>query len=96
MARKLHVRPYHYRPGEGVEIIEGTTVVARVLGTSYPTGTACQEDRDLAAVLAAGPQLLAALKGLLPLVPAEGLRPASDPDWQKIKAARAAIEQAEA
>lgn len=92
----MEVAPYRYRPGKGAEITDGSCIVAIVLGTSYPIGSACEADYALARKMAAAPELLAALKGLLPLVPAEGLRPASDPDWQKIKAARAAIEQAEA
>lgn len=91
MARKLHVRPYQYRLGKGVEILEGATIVATVLGTSYPLGSACQEDRDFAAVLAAGPQLLAAAKALLDTMESPRSRKAS----QAWSALRAAVEQAE-
>lgn len=92
MARNLHVRPYQYRPGKGVEILEGATIVATVLGTSYPTGTACQEDRDFAAVLAAGPQLLAAAKAALDFI--EGRTP-EIAKRQVTALCRAAVEQAE-
>ena len=61
------VKSYEYKAGRGAQILDasGTHVIATVSGTSYPVGSACQADVDLARVMAAGPEMLAALKALV-------------------------------
>lgn len=58
----MEVAPYRYRPGKGAEITDGPCIVAIVLGTSYPIGSACEADYALARKMAAAPELLTALK----------------------------------
>ena len=55
----------HTAPGNGVNICDGAAIVAKVLGTSYPLGTACERDIELARIMAAAPALLAAAQAIL-------------------------------
>ena len=66
----LYVDPYEYRPdGKGVPILAGGgTIIASVRGTNYPCGSACESDVALARKMAAGPELLAALEYVRPLL----------------------------
>lgn len=52
MAR-YHVPEYRYQPGKGAPICEGASIIAMVIGTQYPTGTACEADYALARRIAA-------------------------------------------
>lgn len=42
--KHYYVPEYRYRPGKGAEICDGPNIIAVVLGTSYPLGTACEAD----------------------------------------------------
>lgn len=58
------VEPYEYKAGRGAQILDaaGVHIIATVRGTNYPVGSACQADVDLARVMAAAPEMLAALE----------------------------------
>jgi hypothetical protein len=61
---KLTVSDYKYISGQGAQICDGARIVATVNGTSCPVGSACQADVDLARIMAAGPEMLAALQAI--------------------------------
>lgn len=67
---KYTVEPYKYAPGRGAQICDGPHIIATVHGTSYPIGSACQADVDLARVMAAGPEMLALLQYIAPYLDA--------------------------
>jgi hypothetical protein len=58
------VRPYEYKARQCAQILDasGTRIVATIHGTGSPIGSACQSDVDLARIMAAGPEMLAALE----------------------------------
>lgn len=53
MNKRYHVPEYRYQPGKGAPICEGPSIIAVVLGTSYPLGSACEADYALARRIAA-------------------------------------------
>ena len=81
----MEVAPYRYRPGKGAEITDGPRIVAIVLGTSYPIGSACEADYALARKMAAAPELLTAAKALLDTMEAPRTAKATVP-WQALRA----------
>lgn len=73
------VKPYVYLPGAGAAIFDGPCVVATVYGTSYPVGSACEADYVLARKMAAAPEMLAALEGVITWLEISGVAD-SDPE----------------
>jgi hypothetical protein len=46
--KRYRVPEYIYAPGKGAFICEGATIIAEIKGTSYPIGSACEADYELA------------------------------------------------